>query len=112
MATAAFPAIDSFTFNGENVGIAGATALWKVRSLAERAPTGRLFATIATLADTSAAAAQAYEAAGLAELESEKQANIMQGSRLVHALSKAIGAAPQPTEATPLPAFIRRRATA
>jgi hypothetical protein len=111
MTTAAFPAIDSFSFNGEDVGIAGATALWKVRSLAERAPNGRLFATIATLADTSAAAAQAYEAAGLAELESEKQANIMHGNRLVHALSKAVGVTAPQEDATPLPAFIRRRAT-
>jgi len=110
MATAAHPAIESFSFNGEHVGIAGATALWKVRSLAERAPTGRLFATISTLSDTSAAAAQAYEAAGLAELESETEAHIMHGNRLVHALSRAIGV--QPEVATPLPAFMRRRAGA
>jgi hypothetical protein len=111
MTTAAHPAIESFSFNGENVGIAGATALWKVRSLAERAPAGRLFATIATLADTSSAAAQAYEAAGLAELESETEAHVMHGNRLVYALSKAV-AATQPEQATPLPAFIRRRAGA
>lgn len=110
MATAAHPAIESFSFNGEHVGIAGATALWKVRSLAERAPTGRLFDTIATLSDTSAAAAKAYEAAGLAELETETEAHIMHGNRLIHALSRAVGV--QQEVATPLPAFMRRRAGA
>ncbi len=105
METAAKPAINSFYFNVDNVGIAGATALWKVRSLAERAPAGRLFSSISTLADQSAAAAQAYEAAGLAELETEREASIMYGNRIIHALTRAVGA----DAATPLPAFIRRR---
>ena len=108
MATAANPAIESFSFSGEAVGIAGAAALRKVRPLAEAAPPGRLFSAIATLADTSANAAREFEAAGLATLRletEEAEARLNRGTRLVHQLRTAFGA----EVATPLPRFMRRR---
>jgi hypothetical protein len=105
---AALPAIESFSFDGESVGAAGAAALRKVRPLAEAAPTGRLFASISTLADTSAQAALEFEAAGLAELRSETQAaeaRLNRGMRFVNRLKESFGA----EVATPLPAFVRRK---
>jgi hypothetical protein len=106
--SAASPGIESFSFNGESVGAAGAAALRKIRPLAEAAPQGRLFASIATLADTSAMAAQEFEAAGLAELRAETaaaEARLNRGMRLVNRLKESFGA----EVATPLPAFIRRK---
>lgn len=105
MATAAKPAIEAFSFGGEPAGIAGAAALRKVKSLAETAPQGRLFAAIATLADSSAAAAAAYEAAGLAELRSASDHHLARGNRIATRLKEALGA----ETATPLPAFMRKR---
>ena len=108
MATAARPAIDEFSFSGEAVGVAGASALRKVRPLIEAAPPGRLFASIATLADTSAKAAQEFEAAGLATLHAETEEaerRLNRGTRLVQHLKSAFGA----EVATPLPEFMRRK---
>ena len=106
MATAAKPAIETFSFNGEAVGVAGAAALRKVRSLAESAPPGRLFAAIATLSDTSAEAARAFEAAGLAELNAQiADAKAQQGMRQVKRLKQAAGV----QGAAPLPSFMRRK---
>ena len=53
--------IETFSFDGEDIGAAGASALRKVKSLADTAPTGRLFASIATLTEMSAAATTAIE---------------------------------------------------
>lgn len=108
MTTAAKPIIESFSFSGEAVGVAGAAALRKVRSLAESAPQGRLFASISTLADTSAMAAREFEAAGLATLKSETEAaesRLNRGMRLASRLKTAFGA----EVATPLPGFMRRK---
>lgn len=99
------PAIEAFSFGGEAAGVAGAAALRKVRSLAESAPQGRLFAAISTLADSSAAAAEAFEAAGLAELRAASDHHLARGNRISARLREALGA----DEATPLPAFIRKR---
>jgi hypothetical protein len=52
---------ESFSFDGESFGTSGANALRKVKSLAELAPTGRLFASIATLVDVGNAATSALE---------------------------------------------------
>jgi hypothetical protein len=52
---------ESFSFDGEMIGIGGANALRKVKSLADHAPTGRLFASIATLTEMSSAASSALE---------------------------------------------------
>jgi hypothetical protein len=54
--------VETFSFDGESFGASGAAALRKVRSLAESAPAGRLFASIATLTEMSAAATVAAEA--------------------------------------------------
>ena len=56
-----FAPIESFSFSGETFGIAGAAALRKVRTLADAAPTGRLFASITTLTDISASTAKLLE---------------------------------------------------
>ena len=52
---------ESFSFDGESFGVSGANALRKVKSLADSAPTGRLFASIATLTEMSSAASAALE---------------------------------------------------
>ncbi len=54
-------AMESFSFDGETIGAAGAAALRRVKTLADQAPQGRLFASIATLTDMSAATAGALE---------------------------------------------------
>jgi hypothetical protein len=108
MTAAAKPAIESFTFGGEAVGVAAATALRKVRPLAEAAPPGRLFASISTLADTSAAAAREYERAGIAELNrqtEEANARLSRATQLLNKLKSDSGI----DIPTPLPAFVRRK---
>jgi hypothetical protein len=101
------PAVEKFSFDGEAVGAAGAAALRKVKSLAESAPQGRLFAAIATLADNSGKAAAEYEAASLAMLRNETEeaeARLARGTRMVHRLKEALEA----EVAIPLPDFMRR----
>jgi hypothetical protein len=102
------PVIENFSFDGELVGAAGAAALRKVKSLAESAPEGRLFAAIATLADKSGKAALEYEAASLAMLRhetEEAEARLARGTRMVKRLKENLNA----EVATPLPDFIRLR---
>jgi hypothetical protein len=53
--------IETFSFDGESFGASGAAALRKVKSLADSAPAGRLFASIATLTEMSATATTALE---------------------------------------------------
>ena len=53
--------IETFSFDGESFGASGAFALRKVKSLADSAPAGRLFASIATLTEMSASASVALE---------------------------------------------------
>ncbi len=53
--------IETFSFDGESFGASGAAALRKVKSLADSAPTGRLFASIATLTEMSNGATIALE---------------------------------------------------
>jgi hypothetical protein len=53
--------VELFSFEGESFGGAGANALRKVKSLADTAPTGRLFAAISTLTEMSNGATIALE---------------------------------------------------
>ena len=53
--------IETFSFDGEDFGASAANALRRVKSLADSAPTGRLFASIATLTEMSAASTNALE---------------------------------------------------
>jgi hypothetical protein len=102
------PAVENFSFDGEAVGAAGAAALRKVKSLAESAPQGRLFAAIATLADNSGKAAAEYEAASLATLRhetEEAEARLARGTRMVKRLKESLSA----EVAVPLPDFVRQR---
>jgi hypothetical protein len=82
---------ESFSFDGEAIGASGANALRKVKSLAESAPTGRLFASIATLTEMSGATTLALENG-----EIEKATNI------ARKLSNA--------GESKLPSFFRRKA--
>jgi hypothetical protein len=59
--------MESFSFDGEEIGAAGAAALRKVRTLADTAPKGRLFAAIATLNELGASTASALERGDLAK---------------------------------------------
>ncbi len=107
MAIALKPGIEKFSFDGEAVAAAGASALRKVRSLAEAAPPGRLFAAIATLTDNSGKAAAEYEAASLAILRhetEEAQARLARGTRMVKRLKDIA----EGEIAVPLPDFMRR----
>jgi hypothetical protein len=53
--------IETFSFDGEDFGASAANALRRVKSLADSAPTGRLFASIATLTEMSTASTNALE---------------------------------------------------
>jgi hypothetical protein len=53
--------IETFSFDGEDFGATAANALRKVKSLADSAPAGRVFASIATLTEMSSATAVALE---------------------------------------------------
>jgi hypothetical protein len=107
MSAALKPVAEYFSFDGEAVGAAGAAALRKVKSLADSAPQGRLFASIATLADNAGQAAAEYEAASLATLRHETEdaeARLARGNRMISQLKQVMGA----EVATPLPDFMRR----
>lgn len=117
MSAALKPVVEHFSFDGEStdfsfdgaaVGAAGAAALRRVKTLADAAPQGRLFAAISTLADNSGKAAAEYEAASLATLRhetEEAEARLARGTRMVNRLKEAMGA----EVAVPLPDFMRRR---
>jgi thioredoxin-like negative regulator of GroEL len=117
MSAALKPIVEHFSFDGEIVGqtfdsaaigAAGAAALRKVKSLADAAPQGRLFAAISTLADNAGKAAAEYEAASLATLRNETEeaeAHLARGTRMVQRLKGTMGA----EVATPLPDFMRMR---
>lgn len=108
MAVALKPVVEAFSFDGETVGAAGAAALRRVKSLAEAAPQGRLFAAISTLSDNAGLAAAEFEAASLAHLHretAEAEARLSRGTRMVARLKEAVGA----EMAVPLPNFMRQR---
>lgn len=71
--TAKLAPVELFSFEGESFGTAGSNALRKVRSLADTAPSGRLFGAIATLTEMSNGATIALEKGQL-----EKATNIAQ----------------------------------
>lgn len=94
-------------FNGSSVGKAAAQALRKVKFLSEKAPNGRLFASIATMSDLSQQAAAAFEAASLAELKSDSATadlRFKRGMSLANELELQGAGAP-----VPLPDFFRRK---
>jgi hypothetical protein len=108
MKAALKPVVETFSFDGENVGVAGAAALRKVKFLAEAAPQGRLFAAISTLSDNAGLAAAEYEAASLAVLHGETavaESRLKRGTRQVARLK----ANSEIETAVPLPAFMRYR---
>lgn len=108
MSAALKPGVENFSFDGESVGAVGAAALRKVKSLADAAPPGRLFAAISTLADNAGKAAAEYEAASLATLRNETEeaeARLARGTRMIKRLKETMSA----EVATPLPDFVRRR---
>jgi hypothetical protein len=83
--------VETFSFDGESFGASSANALRKVKSLADSAPSGRLFASIATLTEMSSATSAALEMGNL-----EKAANI--ASKLAKAGESK------------MPSFFRRKA--
>jgi hypothetical protein len=108
MPVAIKPAVEKFSFDGEVVSAVGAAALRRVKSLAEAAPQGRLFAAISSLSDNAGAAAADFEAASLATLRKETEAadiHLARGKRRLQRLKEAIGG----DLVTPLPAFMRAR---
>lgn len=105
---AAKAAIETFAFDGEEVGASAASALRKLKSLSELAPQGRMFSAIASLCDVAGLAAMEFEAASLAALKLQQEASeshLHRGMRLAKRLKESLGAE-VPTE---LPAFIRRK---
>jgi hypothetical protein len=108
MSAALKPVAETFSFDGESVGVAGAAALRKVKFLAESAPQGRLFSAISTLSDNAGLAAAEYEAASLALLRGEAataEKHLTRGTRMTSRLKEKAAE----TEAVPLPAFMRYR---
>jgi thioredoxin-like negative regulator of GroEL len=108
MSAAFKPVAETFSFDGESVGPAGAAALRKVKFLAEAAPQGRLFSAISTLADNAGLAAAEYEAASLAMLRNEVEAaesHLKRGTRMTRRLKENA----KVEAAVPLPAFMRYR---
>lgn len=89
--TSKLASMETFSFDGENIGASGASALRKVKSLADNAPVGRLFASIATLTEMSAGTARLLE-----------EGNLDKASHN----AKALADAGEPK----LPNFIRRKA--
>jgi hypothetical protein len=89
--TSKLASMETFSFDGENIGASGASALRKVKSLADNAPVGRLFASIATLTEMSATTAKLLE-----------EGNLQKASRQAAAMADA----GEPK----LPTFIRRKA--
>ena len=89
--------VEEFSFTGED-NLAGACsgALRKVRSLADTAPIGRLFASISTLTDMSSQIGQSLAADDLAGA-----ANLMKAYAKPASLAET---------ATPLPMHFKRRA--
>lgn len=83
--------METFSFDGENIGASGASALRKVKSLADNAPAGRLFASIATLTEMSANTAKSLE-----------EGNLEKASRQ----AKSMADVGEPK----LPSYIRRKA--
>ena len=83
--------METFSFDGEKIGACGASALRKVKSLADSAPTGRLFASIATLTEMSAATQKLLE-----------EGKLEQASRTANAMANAGD--------SKLPSFFRRKA--
>ncbi len=83
--------IETFSFDGENIGASGASALRKVKSLADHAPVGRLFASIATLTEMSTATTKSLE-----------DGKLEKASRS----AKALADAGEPK----LPSYVRRKA--
>ncbi len=106
--TAVSPGIESFSFAGEKAGRAGASALRKIKPLAESTSPNRLFEAIASLSDVSASAAIEYERAAIAALKSEiAEAEI----RVAHANELADRLHDHLAQAVPipLPNFFRRK---
>jgi hydrogenase maturation factor HypF (carbamoyltransferase family) len=101
-------AIETFTFDGEDVGAVAAASLRGLPRLSEMAPLGRMFDVIASMTDVSEQAALEFEAAGRAELIAEVEASeshLQRGMRLAHRLRHALGAQ-MPAE---LPALLRKK---
>jgi hypothetical protein len=89
--------IEEFSFSSEdNIAGACSSALRKVRSLAETAPIGRLFASIATLSDMSNQIGQSLAGDDLAS-----------AAKLMKAYATPTSMA---ETATPLPMHFKRRA--
>ncbi len=89
--------VEKFSFSNEdNLAGSCAGALRKVRSLADSAPIGRLFASIATLSETSSQIGQSLAADDLAG-----------AARLMKAYATPASLA---ETTTPLPLHFRRRA--
>jgi hypothetical protein len=89
--------VEKFTFSTEdNIAGACSSALRKVRSLAESAPIGRLFASISTLSDMSNQIGQSLASDDLAGA-----ANLMKAYATPGSLAET---------ATPLPMHFKRRA--
>jgi len=75
-----FSFVDSFSLDGGEIGAAGAAALRKVGILAEQAPKGRFFASIATLNELSSQTLDALEQGDL-QRASHVAAKLADGAR-------------------------------
>jgi hypothetical protein len=106
--TASRPVAETFSFKAEKASAAAASALKKIAPLAETLPAGRLFSAIATMSDTSSAAALEFERAALATLRqelAEAEVNLERASALADQLNSVLS----DQIPIPLPNFFRKK---
>ena len=100
-----------FSFAAESMaGTAAAAALRRVRALADQAPSGRMFAAIATLTEMSRraeASLMAGEAAAAARNTDASTRSFAKAIAAMDAMTDGAEAGPVDTEA--MPEFLRRR---
>lgn len=102
--------IEEFTFAAEGLaGTAASAALRRIRSLAETAPAGRLFASISTLTDMSREAGAQLESGGRALARGDSEAASVDCARALIGLDRlANTAAPGVRAGNAIPSYLRK----
>jgi len=90
-------------------GTAGSAALRRVRSLADMAPTGRLFGAIATLSEMSRAA-ERHLATGASAMSTGDDAAAVAALNQSLAAMNSLAVAAAPASAASLPAYLNKKA--
>ncbi|NJM31151.1 MAG: hypothetical protein HC855_14605 [Rhizobiales bacterium] len=102
--------IEEFSFAAEGLtGTAASAALRRVRSLADSAPPGRLFNSIATLTEMSRRIETSLEAGSAAMAAGDEDSASLELARAVVGMDRLAGAAMrEDAVAAPLPNYLKR----